>query len=241
MKKYLLLMLCLSSFYSVACEITSGGLRAEYEIQSIDNHTGKVLKRTNLILWRDTNRVAHQYAQTQVTEGWELVSPKLIKASRYFDNQQRTIEYQPGEVVHGKKETDFSARNQLISDTLMANLTLESIGSSECDIQQNYSGSNRNKSIQLSWLKQQKLIQSMRIKGKHTNQLWQLKNVKHDSLLVQAFFNKRDHYQSTDFADIGDDHTDPFLTRMLNLGFIEHGASGFYQAQDNPISHPHQH
>ena len=40
-------------------------------------------------------------------------------------------------------------------------------------------------------------------------------------------------YQTTDFADIGDDHTDPFLTDMVHQGFIEHGSDGVYHAPHN--------
>ena len=42
-------------------------------------------------------------------------------------------------------------------------------------------------------------------------------------------------------ADIGDDHTDPFLTNMVNQGFIEAGASGFYDQNGNAIGEGHRH
>lgn len=230
MKKYLLLITCLSCFSSAASDNPSHPLTAEYQIQTIDKHTGKVLKQTSLTLWRDSHRVAHHYPQTQITEGWERVSDKLIKPTRYFDQHQRAIEYQPGEAVHGKKETDYSSRNQLISNSILASLTLEATLQQQYGVQQHFTGHNGTKAITLDWLPQQKLIRKLEIAGKHTSMLWQLKQLTRDQKTVTAFFKQRDNYQGTDFADIGDDHTDPFLTQMVHLGFIEHGASGFYQA-----------
>ena len=64
-----------------------------------------------------------------------------------------------------------------------------------------------------------------------------------DEVEIAAEFVKREQYISTDYADIGDDHTEPFLTQMVNLGFIEGGASDFYNAQGEALQgeHGHQH
>ena len=40
---------------------------------------------------------------------------------------------------------------------------------------------------------------------------------------------------STDFADVGDNEAGPFLRKMIALGFVEHGASGFYQANGETL------
>ena len=63
----------------------------------------------------------------------------------------------------------------------------------------------------------------------------------HNQQKVQVEFAKWDNYQTTDYADIGDNESDPFLAKMINLGFVEHGASGFYHADGSPIEQLHAH
>jgi len=58
---------------------------------------------------------------------------------------------------------------------------------------------------------------------------------------IQQQFALWDAYQTTDYADIGDNEGDPFLAKMINLGFIEHGASGFYDANGKALGGGHSH
>jgi len=58
---------------------------------------------------------------------------------------------------------------------------------------------------------------------------------------IEEFFRIRGSYQTTDYADIGDNESDPFLLKMMNLGFIKHGASGFYDAQGHALKKRHNH
>ena len=69
---------------------------------------------------------------------------------------------------------------------------------------------------------------------------WTLQDVNYNAD-TNTFFAKRESYQSTDYADIGDDHTDPFLTKMVNQGFIEAGASGYYDQHGQAIGSSHTH
>lgn len=65
---------------------------------------------------------------------------------------------------------------------------------------------------------------------------WILVSLESDEDKVGDRFAAWDSHATTDFADIGDNESDPFLMRMINLGFISHGASGFYDASGNMIS-----
>ena len=69
---------------------------------------------------------------------------------------------------------------------------------------------------------------------------WTLTNADYEAD-VSNFFAKRVDYQATDYADIGDDHTDPFLTKMVTQGFIEAGASGFYDQHGRALKGEHNH
>lgn len=86
---------------------------------------------------------------------------------------------------------------------------------------------------------------SFEIKTDATTIAWTLESIKGDKKSINASFAQRDMYQSTDFADIGDNESDPFLMNMMNLGFIEHGNSGFYDSNGNDMgarnNHGHAH
>ncbi|MGJ8681420.1 hypothetical protein [Paraglaciecola sp.] len=216
-------------------------VKAEYQIQI--NKTNRAEQSTTLILWRKGTTVAHQYPATQISEAWQNISSKkqLIKPIRYFEAHKRAIEYQPGEVVHGKKESDWSYRAQLVSDKLLNEMTLTQHSGSGCDEVQTYTKNTGKKRMSLEWYSKRKLVKSFQITSKHSTETWALKNVVDNPSMINAYFRQLNNYQTTDFADIGDDHTDSFLTNMVTLGFIEAGASGFYDDKGQALGGHHQH
>ena len=58
---------------------------------------------------------------------------------------------------------------------------------------------------------------------------------------IKQKFAVWDRYQTTDYADVGDNESDPMLAKMIKLGFISHGASGFYHADGTQIESGHHH
>lgn len=66
-----------------------------------------------------------------------------------------------------------------------------------------------------------------------TGTVWQLVSL--DVVSQASTFDLWSGWESTDFADVGDNESDPFLRRMISLGFVEHGASGFYHADGTPL------
>ncbi|MCL1142166.1 hypothetical protein [Shewanella gaetbuli] len=253
MKNNYLLTLALttiSGLYSAQtfaqCELNPDILNASYQLTSSSNQTAKTVHQSQINLWRQGNTVAHQYPQTDITESWYLLANQQIKPSRYFDGYQRAIEYQPGEVVHGKTEKDWSYRYQLVSNKLIEQLTLVNESGQGCKRTQRFSKNSPNGLVTLTWLPELKLISQFSWQqGKGKQQVtedWKLIEVGHNPATIKAFFNNLSQYKTTDYADIGDDHSDPFLTQMVTLGFVEHGASGFYDVQGHALeANGHQH
>ena len=222
----------------LVCEKNDANLHAAYET-SIKSPS-KDPKTTSLHLWRNANNVAHEYPVTNITESWTLVRERFIKPTRYFDAHERAIEYQPGETIHGKKETDFSYRYQLISDKLINAMSLDKKDGKGCDTVEYYSLESPQGKFTLKWLPYLKLVAFFSVDKNGVTREWKLTNVDFNAN-TEAFFSKRRDYQSTDYADIGDDHTDPFLTKMVTQGFIEAGASGFYDEHGHSIGETHSH
>ena len=85
------------------------------------------------------------------------------------------------------------------------------------------------------------IANSVTNKKSDTQTLLSLNDVNSDTPAIKAQFAKWDNFQTTDYADIGDNESDPFLAKMINLGFIEHGATGFYNQQGEAIQGGHHH
>lgn len=224
--------------YAENCEAQASTLLAEYKIHT---HSAKGDKTKLLNLWRQQDVVAHEYPQTRITEAWEHVQNRLIKPTRYFDEHKRAIEYQPGESVHGKTETSWTYRNQLFSDTLLASMTPGHIEGEGCQQQQIYTLDKDDAKWTLVWLPKLHIAKSFTVTSPSQTIEWNLTDLTFDAKSISAFFASRFAYQTTDFADIGDDHTDPFLTKMVHQGFIEKGASGYYNTEGEAIGEGHHH
>ncbi|MGY0638163.1 MAG: hypothetical protein ACW7DW_14620 [Paraglaciecola chathamensis] len=220
------------------CTTTPSKLSASYILESSD---GAQSRNSELVLYRNGKTVAHHYPQTQITESWYLSPNQQVKPTRSFDSAKRAIEYQPGEKVHGKTETDWDYRNNLISQALLSQLDLVKETGTGCELTRHYSKTIGHTKISVQWAVEQSLLLEYSWQQDNKKEMWTLTEVNHDAKEVDRFFEQRSQYQTTDFADIGDDHSDPFLTKMVTLGFIEKGASGFYDDKGNALAGGHHH
>jgi hypothetical protein len=217
----------------------ASNLIAVYEIAKSTNANDGLEHALQITLVRNGNEVAHQYPQTGITESWQLNQASQIKSTRFFDRHERAIEYQPGEKVHGKSESDWSYRNQLISDSLLSKFTTTAVTNEGCNRLETKQFSKDGLLMDITWFPELRLVSRFTIKQKDADSIvesWSLKRLTLSNNQITPFFKSRYAYYATDYADIGDDNTDPFLTKMMNLGFIEQGASGFYDTKGNPMA-----
>ena len=95
MKKLLFIFSALASTSALAqqCDIDAAQLKADYKItnQHKSQHSTQ-----SLTLWRNNQQVAHQ--SETLTELWQQLSNNQLRPIRYFNAEQRGIEYQPSEV-----------------------------------------------------------------------------------------------------------------------------------------------
>jgi hypothetical protein len=239
---------CLLAFNSVEaaalnpleqCKIPS---KLDYKVSN-----KKAKKDTQVLVQRTHNQVTHYYPSTAIIEGWELNSANQLKPTRYFQAHKRAIEYQANEHIHGKIERDWAYRYQLISEKLLAQSSLISSQGEGCELTETRLVSTNKALYKIVYKPHQKSLLKLDIKSlndEHVIETWSLQNAQYDPQATKTWFAELAQYQSTDYADIGDDHSDPFLTKMVSIGFIEAGASGHYHAfEDNKINSvgSHQH
>ncbi|MGO2275719.1 hypothetical protein ACTXIM_07305 [Pseudoalteromonas nigrifaciens] len=237
MKKALLMMTVLfsSSAFSQQCDVNPALLKATY---TVTNNKNNEPTTQALTLWRNQQQVAHQNEIT--TELWQHLTNKQIRPIRYFNAQQRGIEYQPSEV---RGVQNWSAKNQLVDAHLIAKMTLVNTQGTGCDEVKNYVLNEAETEYKLALFTQSKLVKTFSVSSKKSqvSTLLSLNNVSSNEQAIVAQFAKWDNFQTTDYADIGDNENDPFLAKMINLGFIEHSATGFYNQQGQAIQGEHYH
>ncbi len=217
------------------CDKNTGYTQVDYKVTT-SIVANKQHSEHAFTLWRTPTKVAKQ--NPQYIELWQQLRNQQIRPIRYFQQAQRGIEYQPSE-VHGQQ--DWSAKYQLVSDKLLASMTRQKTTGKGCEQTEYYTQQQGQSKLELSWLANQQLLKSMRISTPSYSREIILTAAHYNQQQVKAQFAMWDSYQTTDYADIGDNESDPFLAKMINLGFVEHGASGFYDAQGNQLKGAYKH
>ena len=218
---------------ATTCELSPEHIGARYTITHGNKQASQQFE-----LWRRENQVAHFYPKRQIAEIWDHLRNGAIRPVRYFDQYQRGIEYQPGEV---RDRQTWADKWQLVSPDLLAKMTKGKRTGKGCDEQQHYHLKQGDWEIAITWLPQLQLAQSYRITAPGQESQWQLQSLLTGRQVLAGNFAKRQSYQTTDYTDIGDNESDPFLAKMINQGFVEHGASGMYNAQGESLEANHSH
>ena len=229
---------------SEACDANPALLTASYTMQteskdkdSTDNVSDKIEIR-HVNIWRRGKEIAYEYPDIQMTEIWNQVGKSNIRPVKYFDAHQRAIEYQ---VLSGQNKAPWLSKYQLISEGLKEQMALVKTEGTGCEELQYYSLQHKGKHYKMTWSAAYQLPLFYEDKTAESTFTLSLISKLNDSNTINEFFKRRDAYQTTDYADIGDNESDPFLLGMINLGFIEHGASGFYNAKGQQMSGQNEH
>lgn len=225
--------------YAMKCE-AGEAINAHYQVsEHAENAKPKAL--ANMVLWRRANSVAEQYPEKGITELWERNHASAIKLNRYFDAYERGIEYTPSDIKGVKSDDDWSMKTQLIANSLLAKMTLSKKIGKACEREETYILKDKSQTITVTWLPAYKLVKEYQREANGHTSIWSLTEKSTDGKMVNAFFDKHLNYPTTDYADIGDSESDPFIRKMINIGFIEHGSSGMYDTQGNDIGGEHRH
>lgn len=238
-----LIFLCLILITSNSlanCAINNDILGAVYKVTTIHKNNNSESAQ-HISLWRNGKQVALEYPDAHMTELWEQMSNKKLRMVNYFDTQQRGIEYQPDEIKISHTENDWLLKRQLITNDLIHSMQQVKTIKDDCDDLASYTLDQKEIKINLQWLIKHELVKKYQEESKNTIVVWKLEQVIYDPEKVKNVFLTRSKYQTTDYTDVGDNESDPFLLKMINLGFIAHTSSGFYDAQGNPLEASHKH
>ena len=124
----------------------------------------------------------------------------------------------------------------------LAQMKLVNTAGQGCDKVETYTQNHHGQEVEVQWLPEYQLAKVIAVKGKKQSMVWSLTELNINSKEVFEQFAMWDNYHLTDYVDIGDNESDPFLAKMINMGFVQSGASGFYDSKGNQLSgHGHHH
>lgn len=248
MKIKLSIMLMLTFVSSVVkaeqvCEKNEALLGAHYQLinSQVNIIDDKPFRKDIVIkssaLWRQNQKVLFVDGEKSTT--WFNLNNGLVQRTAHFDHFKRSIEYQakPMSVVH------WQQISQMIPNIEIKSLNFSGSQLKGCYHQETYQWENKATSLQgkLVWNADLKLVTELTIRQGDRQSHWQLERVEQNKNIIEAEFEQRSAYQATDFADIGDNESDPFLIKMINLGFVEHSSSGIYNTQGENMAIQHNH
>lgn len=228
MRNLLVLWLAFSGSQLLAsdfeCELSAEVVGAHYA-RSVADTDGTQANTSTLTLWRYQRRVAHQYAEAGRTDAWARVADNRIQLTRLFDADHRGIEYEAELVADGLEDAVWQIRSQLVTADQIAQLELIDTTGTGCAVVETYAGRWGDNQVQLEWLPNRDLVKRYSVSSTSRVIEVVLQSTTDNVDAVVAQFSLRDSYKLTDNADIGDNETDPFLQRMINLGFAESHSS----------------
>jgi len=205
------------------CKILPKVLSAYYDFSqqktnNIEEQKAQVTsakKTQSFELHRYINRVLQRDLSQGVNDIWSYNGNRL-SLNRAFEQYQHTIEYQSNELRYQPKWQDIF---QLVSTPDLSKMQLVGQKNSGCQLEQHYVHKTQTSEYQLVWLPNLQLVKFFELKSATSTRQWSLTNYQGTVEQIASLFNEYSRYQSTDYADVGDNESTPFLAAMINQGF----------------------
>jgi len=208
-----------------ACHADPERLGAHY-VETRTVNEPEMGESSHFSIWRGDRQIAHEYTDTHITELWEKGASERMRLVRYFEQHERGIEYQPGEEGLETSREAWLTKSRLIPANMLAGMEMKRASGQACERTEHYEKQEHGLTIHIAWLPGLNLVKSASWETENTRTELRLEGTVTDRAEVNAVFARLSDYQTTDFADIGDQESDPFLQKMINLGFTDHDQRG---------------
>jgi len=224
-----------------SCDSSPDVLGARFEQTVINSKTGATSGRT-MELWRDGDRVMFVYPDRGIAEQWERNSNGALHLTTWFDKDRHGIEYMPEDIGSRSDPKHWQEKWQLFPDSLLQKMQIIGESGYDCKVTRKLMKNSPVRTVKLEWLVAMQLPENYSVSTINGTESWTLKELVTDQKKIRQTFDQRSHYKTTDYIDIGDNEDDPFLRKMIHLGFVSHHASGFYDSDGHALeSGGHKH
>lgn len=215
------------------CTIDKHFISANYEV-TVNKNENVLEKSTDndMTLFefhRQKNKVLQHYPKRGISQVWSMNNDR-ISLLRAFDEYRHAIEYQPSEL----KQNVWHRIYQPLPVPNFTQLKKTSEQGSGCLFELHYTGNVSGAAYTVIWLPELELVKRLEVKTARGSKAWVLSHFESSSLQAKRLFSMINEYASTDYADIGDNESIPFLARMINQGFS-------HSDNQSKIAHHHTH
>ncbi len=220
--------------------LDSDYLGARYQVSHAQ---GKNAGQYELTLWRVGTVALHSYSEPAISRSYAVSRRGDIYEHHYFDADRRAIEFEARATEPEAAEQFWQEKRTLVTEDFRSRLKLVDEQGESCTRLAQYSGEVDELQYQLLWWPELDLPAYFSVTDHHGDPVlsWTFIELNPEADAAKQALADRQAYMSTDFADIGDNETDPFLRNMINLGFIDHGNSGFYDSEGNDMGAANDH
>jgi hypothetical protein len=212
-------LLCFLSLSCSAseCDISPKVISAYYQLSTQAANSERMTKPVQQLfeLHRNNNTVLQRNVSAGINDIW-LLNGNRLSLNRAFEKYQHTIEYQPNELRHQPQWQDAF---QLVMTPELSQMQLVEQKNQGCLLEQHFVLKDKHREYQLTWLPKLQLVKFFQVKDAELTRQWQLSKFQPNAAKTVSLLKQYASYQSTDYADIGDNEGIPFLATMINQGF----------------------
>lgn len=176
-----------------------------------------------LTIYRNADHVIYEYPDSQLADVWQLAMNDQLELGRYFTGAKRAITYTSSDLKNVGNRNSWAKLFGIVDMRDKTPLVTQGSG---CQTISDY----EQQSEQIDYLDKLRLPTSMvffnpdsQANSSYGYQLYQLTSLSYSNEIEDKLAEFQE-YDETDFADIGDKEADPFISRMIHQGFIEHSA-----------------
>lgn len=167
-------------------------------------------------------RALYFYPQTRIAEDWSVLESGRVRLERAFLDAQRGVSYGPADLRDIQAEEDWSQLRSPVSAALLARLHRTDTEGDGCQRIDTYAGRVGDTHYEIRWAAAggypQRLVSRRRDRVVRQRLARRLSAAE-----VAALQKALGEIDYVDYADVGDNEADPFVSRLIGLGFIEHG------------------
>ncbi len=230
----LLLLTQMSSALELTCnKTTTDALDATYTINST--------KGTNNVgYYRYKDSVAYNYSAQNISELYKKSRNDTALLTRAFVKDRRAIEYDAIDMRTEKQSTSWNQHKNLATPEQFNFTHVEVEQKNGCNIE-HYSLHKDGVDVTMTWLKNYEVLVKLEVKKEaKISYVYMLDSLKLEDK-KPAHMAMIENFDSTDYADIGDNESDPFFTKMITLGFVTHHEANIFDEKGNRLELAHAH
>jgi hypothetical protein len=123
----------------------------------------------------------------------------------------------------------------VIDSSLLSALDVVEVFGNACSQIQKLEGRYAEASYQVLWMPAWQLAVYISARSSTHYTTWRVEEVNKDARKIERQLQRYAAYRMTDFADIGDNESDPFFVSMMNSGYISFATSSAHQGHSHGL------